>query len=1189
MPDSSPQPALAQPVHAVLVAVRRHARAVWLGAAVLGPIGAAALILFVAVVADRFLVLPALLRLALLAAVIGVPVWLVRRLLRARPGGSDLETAQLIEKKYPDLNNLLINSLQLARDTESGSEPFVTALASEARHAIQQTPALRAVSKRRLLVAGTATGAAVVLWLGLAAGSDALGPAVNRVVLPFADNTLTKILDVRPGDCDVLVNSDVTVVATMGRRVPQEAQLLCTRSDGREVVLTMTAVSESLPDRLVTTIERVEMDTYYEVQAGDDRSEAFAIVVHERPQVVRIVQRIAPPPYVHALPVEQAGGTIRALAGSRVDLSIETRHGAIEGRLVFDDDRSVPIDFSEGEGMAGFDVLHDGTYRVELTGAHGFANEPTQYAIHLIDDRVPAVRIVQPSGDLEVDMDATVEIGLEARDDWAVQRAALVSVDPSQGPDIQVAQWEAQTHDQERLSCQTTLSVAELGLDRDTPITLRAVAFDFRPDAPAGHSDLLTIRLKGAEAQDTASAASAIPSLSGLIAAQRTNIARSIAQHAAESAGEGFDGLVQRQAQIRADALAIAGGADAAGHGPGAELLKRLQNLARTLMVLAVEQLRDAPLKADVKAALARAIDTQKAILMELIRADAARDEPQDRQQQLTIAQKLSELIARQTTLRQDTVEASHGDAALMARQRDLARQTAGLKRLIESEAERGAGGNAQLATQYEQMAAAFADRKVRPNMLLAFTKLEAGDRDAAVALQDAVIQDLIEIQKLLRDALLAEAKKELAQSSEGLSEAKKKVDKMADVQKAIKQVAAQLRKNQDLAEEGPLSPEDLEDLTEARQNMAEVVEQLIEDMHLLPQMSASDDLIGEFSEIYEDVKQAEGSGDDPVSEIAVDLDEALLDALEAMRQDMGERLADLEMWLSDKPDTTRWNMESHDRDALGRIPLGDLPDGLEDIVGDMLDQSESLSQEAEDAVSNIAVPDMTMGWDIMDGPMPSWAAKGKSGNEKPNANEQTGRSGSGRQGKSSGEMVGDTVKALEGAEVEARRTEDAFLSGQVKQEEAGALDIKATGGGKVAGTTESEGMSGDAPPRDELKYRELARGHFQLKRDARSVYSKAKLLRLPTGQLDRALLALDAASRRLQDGDLAGFARSQNEVARAFRDTRAALAGRSAVLGPSGGERQTPIEAGATGEPIPSEYEDAVAGYMRRIAKEAP
>ena len=55
-------------------------------------------------------------------------------------------------------------------------------------------------------------------------------------------------------------------------------------------------------------------------------------------------------------------------------------------------------------------------------------------------------------------------------------------------------------------------------------------------------------------------------------------------------------------------------------------------------MVLAVEQLRAAPLKADVKAALVQAIDTQKAILKELARADATRGEPQDRQQQLTIA-----------------------------------------------------------------------------------------------------------------------------------------------------------------------------------------------------------------------------------------------------------------------------------------------------------------------------------------------------------------------------------------------------------------------------------------------------------------------------------------------------------------------------------------------------------------------
>jgi hypothetical protein len=267
-------------------------------------------------------------------------------------------------------------------------------------------------------------------------------------------------------------------------------------------------------------------------------------------------------------------------------------------------------------------------------------------------------------------------------------------------------------------------------------------------------------------------------------------------------------------------------------------------------------------------------------------------------------------------------------------------------------------------------------------------------------------------------------------------------------------------------------------------------------------------------------------------------------------------------------------------------MPLGDLPDTLEDIVGDLVEQSEKVAEEAQDTTSNTGLPDMTMGWDIADGTIPSWAAKGKSGNAKPNDNEMPGRSGSGRQGQASGEMVGDTLKALEGADVAVRRTNDGFQAGQVREEEPGAMDAKATGGGKVGGVSNKKGMAGDAPARNELQYRELARQVTDLKSNAETVYSRAKLLRLPTGELDLAILELDTALRRLDDGDMLGFAQSQQRVVKQLKQTHGLLAGKTVVEGATNTDRSEQI-AGATREPVPKEYEQSVADYMRRIAQQ--
>ena len=76
------------------------------------------------------------------------------------------------------------------------------------------------------------------------------------------------------------------------------------------------------------------------------------------------------------------------------------------------------------------------------------------------------------------------------------------------------------------------------------------------------------------------------------------------------------------------------------------------------------------------------------------------------------------------------------------------------------------------------------------------------------------------------------------------------------------------------------------------------------------------------------------------------------------------------------------------------------------------------------------------------------------------------------------------------------------------------------------------------------------------------------------------------AAALREQRTELDGFVQSQQAVVRAIKETQAKLAGKQVVeatLTP--GKAAGPTE-GATGEPVPKQYEDAVAEYMRRIAQ---
>ena len=1216
-------------VRATLRSVRRRATWFWWTTSVLAPLGAAMLLLVAAIAADHYLVLPAPIRLLLLVAVATVPLWILRRALAAKPPTSDEHVALQVERRFPQLDNLLINSVQLSQNAPPGRRAFVEALTADAAQAVRRIRPANAVPKG-ILVAATAaaaTGAIVLIVMGVL-NRQALGTGLNRVLLPYADNTLTRIRDVSPGSCDVRRFSQLQIAARIDGIVPTEARLQCFLADGARMTIPMVATNHALPDRLVATIDQIGQDARYRVAAGDDQSQLFQIRTHSPPAVDRIDQTVHPPAYVQAEPIEKVGGQIHAVVGSTVVLRVYSRAALGQGRLVFSDQRSVPLTFTtpkpEGVAEAHFQVEKRDHYMIELTSARGFVNQPIGYDIVAVEDRAPRVQIVEPTGGPAVDIDATIAIRVRALDDFAVRQVALMrlipplpirsplplgegwgegkptwapsSGDPARRPPpgsprpshIEIAHWDLPNAGHAEFVTDVTVRVAELGLTETTPITIQALASDYRPGSSPGASNQVTLRLKSPGVVADAARHERRVSLNELIAKQRTNLEQSKALRTTQPSRARLNRVIDRQEQIRQDALTLSEprepAADAERYDAPTAVQVRLANLAETLMVLAIEQLRHVTRGPQVPAAVAVAIDTQRAILGALVTADAQQNALINQQPLRDIAQRLAELIGKQRTLRTDTAAEASSANALANRQRVLSRRTAGLHRALEQQAATGAGGDAHRADQYRQMAAAFQVRQVRPNMLVAAERLAAASTERAIEMQDQVLVDLHAIQDLLRQVLLAQAQEEAASQLEAIKQVAQRLDKMEADQQAVTEMARDLRAGEDLTDGHSTPAADLTALTEARQNMADAVEQLVEDLHLFPQMSASNDLLAELGEIFEDVEQAEGSQNDPISEIAVDRDEDLLALLRKMQEQMDRRLADMEMWLADRPDSIKWKQESFDRDELGQIPLGDLPEALEDIVGDLLEQSEALSQQAEDSASNVAIPDAPMGWQVADGPMPSWAAKGKSGNERPNANEQIGRSGSGRQGKSSGEIVGDTVKALAGAEVETRRTDDGFQAGRLKEEDPGAMDVKATGGGKMAGTTETEGMTGNAPPRPELRH--LGRRHGQLKRDTESVYTKARLLRLPIGELERALLEMDVASRRLSSQDLAGFARTQTQVVRALRSTHAAISGKPVIERSSKGPGALHRDLGATAEPIPPAYEEAVARYMRRISR---
>ncbi len=247
----------------------------------------------------------------------------------------------------------------------------------------------------------------------------------------------------------------------------------------------------------------------------------------------------------------------------------------------------------------------------------------------------------------------------------------------------------------------------------------------------------------------------------------------------------------------------------------------------------------------------------------------------------------------------------------------------------------------------------------------------------------------------------------------------------------------------------------------------------------------------------------------------------------------------DLEMWLPDSADSVKWVMEEPLNKKTPKVPEMPLPKALEDLIGDLLQKADEVDEEADDITSAWGDNLDQAGWGVSDGPISSFSAKGKTGNDMPNSNEVNGRSGDGRRGKSSGQMVGDTARALPGRKTPARVGNEKYEPGQLKQE--GSEDPNgATGGGKKAGAGR-KGLQGGSPPDISKDMGRLSAKQAGLREKADQVAKKLDAVGVNTRRLNESIELMKQVEKDMAD-------KRYDDAARKRRDALQKLRRRSAT-----------------------------------------
>jgi hypothetical protein len=980
--------------------------------------------------------------LAIWLAVTGYAMWVVARRL-ARHNRTLEATARRVESEFPEIGSHLINLVQLSEDGGHSDSPFRDAAVKEAAqqsggvafsaaanrqsrwrrlHDCMQTP--RDLAEVFVLLAIVVTA---IIYCR--ATIPNLGSAANRLLAPW--NFVPSIgrtgkIDVKPGDAEVVLGGNLTVTATLadGAAHAGDARLFIQPESEAETSVPMNAVGQvsNLSDKSPTgkaagqvgnlsyeaAIPSILKAVRYRVEIGDSQSEAYRITVSEKPMVAEVAVTYEFPKYIGrkdetvTLKTPDLDAPQYTVAVLQIRPTIPVTKGHVE--LV---GRKYPGDVQEvGKTVeVKIPLLENGSYTIHLFVRDKLTDDaPRVNRIQVVPDRPPTVELLKPVRGATAAPGGEIPVMVRANDDYGVGQMTLEMKTRAEGfiPSAETGETSAPESRQDNPAGSLTVKTWTDFKNEAAPV--RQHRLGLKSDEIQPGSTVLLRAVASDErsldgwGQSLKPQEAATPWLEIKIIGAEENDSAALAD--LESLRNAVWRILEKQIHARVAASGIA---------------KTGQ---------AVESARVA---GDVRT---QQIDVQKSTA-EIVKSLG----PSENKERQTIKQVLGSLAANKML-------------AAVKESDDLAKRRARDLREGEAPAE---------PRESQDGPPSAARQEPRPPDVVALASTLLATQDHIIA----TLRKVLESSRLAEEKMLAEMEKRPGGNlpddvRQKLEAARDKLNEFLKAQKKVIEASENLAKTpvEDFSEE---QEQALRKMAAAEADWAKFMNELKTDLSKLPEQDfANASALKEAVEVQVELKMAEDALTKKSVDIAVPLEQLGYERAE-------ELVTNFEKWLPDTPDREKWSQEESLTDKDKEAPMAELPGELEDMIGDLMEQEEDLFDEMEDVTSSAADSlDKGAGWDATDGPISNMSAKGVTGNRLPNTSEIGGRSGEGRQGKSSGEFVGDEAVGKGGRKTPSRLTPDPIVKGQIKdhsKDSAGG----ATGGGKESGQG-GEGLEGPLP-----------------------------------------------------------------------------------------------------------------------------
>jgi hypothetical protein len=286
---------------------------------------------------------------------------------------------------------------------------------------------------------------------------------------------------VAPGDTQVERGTGLVITARFGRTPPPEALLVLVSASGKTKRI---ALARTLADPVFgASFAEISEDGLYHIEYGTKKTRDYKIGVFDYPALTRADASLRFPDYT-GLTNRIIPDTCRvsAVEGTRLTYTLLLNKPVVRARFIGKTETlSLTMQSNSVALLNNFTLTNSARCSLELVDTDGRTNKvPAEFAIQVLPDRPPEVKVIFPRGDQRVSSLEELQLQGEAKDDFGLLKYGIgFSVAGQQPQFIELGQ-TARANEKRQFTNQVALE--KLGVAVDQVVSYFAWADDYAPD-----------------------------------------------------------------------------------------------------------------------------------------------------------------------------------------------------------------------------------------------------------------------------------------------------------------------------------------------------------------------------------------------------------------------------------------------------------------------------------------------------------------------------------------------------------------------------------------------------------------------------------------------------------------------------------------------------------------------------------